>query len=70
MIDWFAWTDHWVSVATIGDVSFIHNEQFVIRMSDLATRFAWHQDGEYSVFNSRLLVTLILFLNGLPKTSD
>ena len=37
--------------ATIGDEVFLHNEQFVVKMTDTATSFAWHQDSGYSVYN-------------------
>lgn len=36
--------------ATIGDTAYLHNEQFVVKMMDTATSFAWHQDSGYSVF--------------------
>lgn len=36
--------------ATIGDTAYLHNEQFVVKMTDAATSFAWHQDSGYSVF--------------------
>ncbi len=34
---------------TIGDTAFIHNEQFVVKMRDKDTSFAWHQDSGYSI---------------------
>ncbi|MBX3178915.1 MAG: phytanoyl-CoA dioxygenase family protein [Candidatus Hydrogenedentes bacterium] len=37
--------------ATIGDTAYLHNEQFVVKMSDEATSFAWHQDSGYSVYS-------------------
>lgn len=36
--------------ATIGDEAYLHNEQFVVKMSDKQTSFAWHQDSGYSVY--------------------
>jgi ectoine hydroxylase-related dioxygenase (phytanoyl-CoA dioxygenase family) len=36
--------------ATIGDAAYLHNEQFVVKMMDKATTFAWHQDSGYSVY--------------------
>lgn len=36
--------------ATIGDIAYLHNEQFVVKMTDTATSFAWHQDSGYSVY--------------------
>ncbi len=39
-----------VCKATIGDEAYLHNEQFVVKMSDKATSFSWHQDSGYSVF--------------------
>jgi ectoine hydroxylase-related dioxygenase (phytanoyl-CoA dioxygenase family) len=39
-----------VCKAVIGDTAYLHNEQFVIKMTDTATSFAWHQDSGYSVF--------------------
>src|SRR3546814_258035 len=36
--------------ATIGDNAYLHNEQFVVKMTDTATSFAWHQDSGYSVY--------------------
>jgi len=35
--------------AIIGDTAYLHNEQFVVKMMDQATSFAWHQDSGYSV---------------------
>lgn len=40
-----------VCKATIGENAYLHNEQFVVKMTDKATTFAWHQDSGYSVFN-------------------
>lgn len=37
--------------ATIGEIAYLHNEQFVVKLTDRATSFAWHQDSGYSVFN-------------------
>lgn len=37
--------------ATIGDTAWLHNEQFVVKMMDTETSFAWHQDSGYSVYN-------------------
>lgn len=37
--------------ATIGGTAYLHNEQFVVKMMDKATTFAWHQDSGYSVYN-------------------
>lgn len=39
-----------VCKATIGDTAYIHNEQFVVKMTSTETSFAWHQDSGYSVF--------------------
>ena len=36
--------------ATIGDKAYLHNEQFVVKMTDTDTSFAWHQDSGYSVY--------------------
>ncbi len=36
--------------ATIGQFAYLHNEQFVVKMTDTATSFAWHQDSGYSVY--------------------
>ena len=36
--------------ATIGDTAYLHNEQFVVKMTDTETSFAWHQDSGYSVY--------------------
>lgn len=36
--------------STIGDTAYLHNEQFVVKMTDANTSFAWHQDSGYSVF--------------------
>ncbi len=36
--------------ATIGTEAFLHNEQFVVKMTDTDTSFAWHQDSGYSVY--------------------
>jgi len=36
--------------ATIGDTAYLHNEQFVVKMMDNETSFAWHQDSGYSVY--------------------
>ena len=35
---------------TIGETAYLHNEQFVVKMMDTATSFAWHQDSGYSVY--------------------
>lgn len=35
---------------TIGESAYLHNEQFVVKMTDTATSFAWHQDSGYSVY--------------------
>ncbi len=35
--------------ATIGDTAYLHSEQFVAKMGDKETSFAWHQDSGYSV---------------------
>jgi len=40
-----------VCKATIGDTAYLHNEQFVVKMNDDNTSFAWHQDSGYSVYN-------------------
>ena len=37
--------------ATIGETAYLHNEQFVVKMMDRATSFAWHQDSGYSVYS-------------------
>src|SRR5690606_23194315 len=37
--------------ATLGDTAYLHNEQFVVKMSDTDTSFAWHQDSGYSVYS-------------------
>ena len=37
--------------ATIGETAYLHNEQFVVKMMDQATSFAWHQDSGYSVYS-------------------
>ena len=37
--------------ATIGDTAYLHNEQFVVKMMDKMTSFAWHQDSGYSIYN-------------------
>jgi ectoine hydroxylase-related dioxygenase (phytanoyl-CoA dioxygenase family) len=39
-----------VCKATIGDTAYLHNEQFVVKMMDTNTNFAWHQDSGYSVY--------------------
>jgi ectoine hydroxylase-related dioxygenase (phytanoyl-CoA dioxygenase family) len=39
--------------ATIGQTAYLHNEQFVVKMSDTATSFPWHQDSGYSVYKGR-----------------
>jgi Protein involved in biosynthesis of mitomycin antibiotics/polyketide fumonisin len=39
-----------VCKATIGDTAYLHNEQFVVKMMDTETSFAWHQDSGYSVY--------------------
>jgi len=36
--------------ATIGDTAYLHSEQFVVKMTDKDTKFAWHQDSGYSVY--------------------
>jgi len=36
--------------ATIGENAYLHNEQFVVKMTDTNTNFAWHQDSGYSVY--------------------
>ena len=36
--------------ATIGNTAYLHNEQFVVKMTDTETSFAWHQDSGYSVY--------------------
>ena len=33
---------------TIGNTAYIHNDQFVVKMQDKETSFAWHQDSGYS----------------------
>lgn len=40
-----------VCTATIGTTAWLHNEQFVVKMMDTQTSFAWHQDSGYSVYN-------------------
>lgn len=37
--------------AAIGDTAYLHNEQFVVKLSDEATSFAWHQDSGYTVYS-------------------
>ena len=37
--------------ATIGETAYLHNEQFVVKMMNKVTSFAWHQDSGYSVYN-------------------
>ena len=39
-----------VCKAILGDKAYLHNEQFVVKMTDPATSFAWHQDSGYSVY--------------------
>lgn len=39
-----------VCKTTIGDTAFLHSEQFVVKMTDSNTNFAWHQDSGYSVY--------------------
>lgn len=39
-----------VCKATIGDTAYLHNEQFVVKMTDKSSSFAWHQDSGYSVY--------------------
>lgn len=39
-----------VCKAAIGQSSYLHNEQFVVKMTDTSTSFAWHQDSGYSVY--------------------
>lgn len=39
-----------VCKATIGNTAYLHNEQFVVKMTDKDTNFAWHQDSGYSVY--------------------
>ena len=39
-----------VCKATIGDTAYLHSEQFVVKMTDSNTNFAWHQDSGYSVY--------------------
>jgi len=39
-----------VCAAVIGNTAYLHNEQFVVKMTDTATSFAWHQDSGYSVY--------------------
>lgn len=36
--------------ATIGPTAYLHNEQYVVKMTDSQTSFAWHQDSGYSVY--------------------
>lgn len=36
--------------SAIGENAYLHNEQFVVKMTDTATSFAWHQDSGYSVY--------------------
>lgn len=36
--------------ATIGGNAYLHNEQFVVKLNDKETSFAWHQDSGYSVY--------------------
>lgn len=36
--------------AILGDHAYLHMEQFVVKMQDQATSFAWHQDSGYSVY--------------------
>lgn len=36
--------------ATIGKTAYLHNEQFVVKLRDRESNFAWHQDSGYSVF--------------------
>lgn len=46
----FIFNDKFAEVCrnTIGDTAYIHNEQFVVKMKDKQTSFAWHQDSGYS----------------------
>lgn len=39
-----------VCKATIGENAYLHNEQFVVKMTDKNSSFAWHQDSGYSVY--------------------
>jgi ectoine hydroxylase-related dioxygenase (phytanoyl-CoA dioxygenase family) len=39
-----------VCKATIGETAYLHNEQFVVKMTDKSSSFAWHQDSGYSVY--------------------
>lgn len=39
-----------VCKATIGNTAYLHTEQFVVKMTDSNTNFAWHQDSGYSVY--------------------
>lgn len=36
--------------AAIGSTAYLHNEQFVVKLRDRESNFAWHQDSGYSVF--------------------
>ena len=33
--------------STVGDVAYLHNDQFVVKMEKAGMKFAWHQDGAY-----------------------
>lgn len=37
--------------AAIGDNVYLHNEQFVVKLCDTETSFAWHQDSGYTVYS-------------------
>lgn len=36
--------------ALIGDTAYLHNEQFVVKLRDERSSFAWHQDSGYTVY--------------------
>ena len=40
-----------VCQAVTGPEAYLHNEQFVVKMTDTDTSFAWHQDSGYSVYS-------------------
>ena len=41
-----------ICVATIGNTAYLLNEQFVVKMHDPQSVFAWHQDSGYGIYRS------------------
>lgn len=40
-----------ICTALIGSTAYLHNEQFVVKLRDERSSFAWHQDSGYSVYD-------------------